>query len=148
MKKEYSNGEITVVWQPDLCIHVGNCAKGLPEVFNPKARPWVAIDAASTSKIKAQVEQCPSGALSYYINSEQNQIQKPVPSNDANNKTREMSKIQVIPNGPIKVSGPCEVSLPNGTTESKEKDVFLCRCGESSNKPYCDGSHKAGFSVD
>jgi len=50
--------------------------------------------------------------------------------------------IQVIPNGPVKVSGPCEVALPNGETTTSERDVFLCRCGASANKPYCDGTHK------
>ncbi|MBK7343709.1 MAG: (4Fe-4S)-binding protein [Saprospiraceae bacterium] len=45
MKKEYSNGEVTVVWQPDLCIHSGKCVIGLPGVFNTKAKPWVNIRA-------------------------------------------------------------------------------------------------------
>ena len=37
--KRYSNGEITVVWQPSLCVHSGICARGLPKVFDPKRRP-------------------------------------------------------------------------------------------------------------
>jgi uncharacterized Fe-S cluster protein YjdI len=68
--KRYSNGEVTVVWKPDLCIHSGICARGLPEVFNPRCRPWVAIDASSTDRIVEQVKQCPSGALSYVMNDE------------------------------------------------------------------------------
>jgi uncharacterized Fe-S cluster protein YjdI len=62
--KRYSNGEVTVVWQPHLCIHSGNCARGLPQVFNPRRRPWVDVTAATTADIVAQVEKCPSGALS------------------------------------------------------------------------------------
>ena len=62
--KRYSNGEVTVVWQPALCIHSGNCARGLPLVFNPRRRPWVDVTAASTAEIVAQVRKCPSGALS------------------------------------------------------------------------------------
>jgi uncharacterized Fe-S cluster protein YjdI len=68
MKKQiarrYSNGEVTVVWQPHLCIHSGVCFRGLPQVFDPRRRPWVAIDAASTAEIADQVGRCPSGALS------------------------------------------------------------------------------------
>ena len=37
--KKYDNGEITVIWQPGLCIHSGRCAKGLPAVFNPAQKP-------------------------------------------------------------------------------------------------------------
>ena len=62
--REYTNGEITVLWQPDLCVHCEKCFIGLPKVFNPKLRPWVDIKAASTEEIKRQVEECPSKALS------------------------------------------------------------------------------------
>lgn len=62
--KRYSNGEVTVIWKPELCIHSGNCVAGLPLVFNPKRRPWVDVQAASTQEIVEQVLKCPSGALS------------------------------------------------------------------------------------
>jgi uncharacterized Fe-S cluster protein YjdI len=62
--KRYSNGEITIVWQPTLCIHSGNCARGLPLVFNPRRRPWIEVTSATTDEIVAQVAKCPSGALS------------------------------------------------------------------------------------
>ena len=68
--KRYSNGEVTVVWKPDLCVHSGLCARGLPLVFDPRRRPWVAIDAASTEAIVDQVAQCPSGALSTVMDAE------------------------------------------------------------------------------
>ncbi|MDQ2987336.1 MAG: (4Fe-4S)-binding protein [Armatimonadota bacterium] len=61
----YSNGEITVLWKPDRCIHSGICVRGLPGVFNVKKRPWINMLAATTSDIRAQVERCPSGALSW-----------------------------------------------------------------------------------
>lgn len=64
MEKEYSNGEITVLWKPDLCIHSGICLKGLPKVFNLKQRPWVNINAASSEDIVQLVRECPSKALS------------------------------------------------------------------------------------
>ena len=67
-EKTYSNGEITVIWKPGVCIHSGKCVQGLSEVFNVSARPWINIDGASTDRIIKQVEQCPSGALSYVRN--------------------------------------------------------------------------------
>ena len=66
--KQYSNGEVTVVWKPDICIHSGICVKGLHSVFNTKASPWININGAGTDEIIKQVEACPSGALSYYMN--------------------------------------------------------------------------------
>lgn len=62
--KEYSNGEITILWQPALCTHSGVCVKTLPKVYNPKEKPWVKITNASTQELKDQVALCPSGALS------------------------------------------------------------------------------------
>jgi uncharacterized Fe-S cluster protein YjdI len=62
--KEYTNGEITVVWQPHMCIHSKICWKGLLPVFDPRRKPWVDMDAVSSERIVAQVNQCPSGALS------------------------------------------------------------------------------------
>ena len=67
-EKTYSNGEITVIWKPGICIHSGQCVQGLGEVFNVSARPWINIDGASTDRIIKQVEQCPSGALCYVRN--------------------------------------------------------------------------------
>ncbi len=71
MSKEtfkYSNGEVTVIWKPNTCIHSTNCWKGLIEVFNPKVKPWIKMDGASSERIIDQVRKCPSGALSYFMN--------------------------------------------------------------------------------
>lgn len=70
IKKNYSNGELTIVWQPAKCIHSGVCVKMLPQVYKPKDKPWVKIENASTLELKAQVNKCPSGALSYFMNNE------------------------------------------------------------------------------
>ncbi len=61
--RNYSNGEVTVLWQSDLCSHCGNCVDGLPQVFNIERRPWVDIQAASSQEIVNQVSECPTGAL-------------------------------------------------------------------------------------
>lgn len=62
--KHYDNGEVTVVWKPDVCIHSAICFHGLPQVFDPRRRPWVDVKAAQTAEIVTQVRKCPSGALS------------------------------------------------------------------------------------
>ena len=64
-EKAYTNGEITVIWKPGVCIHSGKCVKGLGEVFNVKTHPWINMGAVKTERIIQQVEQCPSGALRY-----------------------------------------------------------------------------------
>lgn len=68
VKKEYTNGEMTIIWQPDICIHSGICVQMLPQVYNPKERPWVNIENATTDELIAQINKCPSGALSYRLN--------------------------------------------------------------------------------
>jgi uncharacterized Fe-S cluster protein YjdI len=68
--KHYTNGEITVVWKNALCQHATICWKGLLQVFDPKQTPWININAAETQRIIEQVNKCPSGALSYFLNNE------------------------------------------------------------------------------
>ena len=62
--KEYSNGEITILWQPEKCTHAGICVKTLPKVYNPKDKPWIKIENATSEELIGQVADCPSGALS------------------------------------------------------------------------------------
>lgn len=66
---EYNTGEITILWKPKMCIHSGICVKSLPNVYNPKGRPWIKPENATTQELKDQLSKCPSGALSYKINS-------------------------------------------------------------------------------
>ncbi|OYQ43781.1 (4Fe-4S)-binding protein [Flavobacterium aurantiibacter] len=70
-QKKYTNGEVTILWQPKLCIHAAFCAKELPAVFKPKDKPWIQPENASTADIVNQVKRCPSGALSYYMNTDE-----------------------------------------------------------------------------
>nr|WP_294902786.1 (4Fe-4S)-binding protein [uncultured Lacibacter sp.] len=68
---KYTNGEVTIVWKPDVCIHSTLCWKGLKEVFNPKLRPWIEPTGSSTERIIEQIRKCPSGALSFFMNSDE-----------------------------------------------------------------------------
>ena len=54
--------------------------------------------------------------------------------------------VRPLPDGPLRVVGNLEVVSGTGRTCNKVVEAYFCRCGESKNKPYCDGSHKAaGF---
>ncbi|MCF8463606.1 MAG: (4Fe-4S)-binding protein [Flavobacteriales bacterium] len=64
MKKEYTNGDVAIVWEQEKCIHSAVCVKGLGEVFKPREKPWIQMGAVSSEDIIAQVKQCPSGAIS------------------------------------------------------------------------------------
>ena len=72
--RTYSNGTITVVWQPAECIHAGECFTTLRKVFDPSKRPWVQLDGASTEEIIGTIEMCPSRALTFYWNDPQHPI--------------------------------------------------------------------------
>jgi uncharacterized Fe-S cluster protein YjdI len=109
-----------------------NCFRGLPQVFNPKKRPWVNIEGATTQEIVKQVKQCPSGALSYYMNEE----------NEKQQEADEETRIEVLPNGPLLVYGTLEVKDKDGNETTKQNTTAFCRCGGSMNKPYCDGTHR------
>jgi uncharacterized Fe-S cluster protein YjdI len=137
--KHYSNGEVTIVWKPEQCIHSTKCWKGengLREVFNPMEKPWIKPDAASTERIIEQVKQCPSGALSFYLNNEK---QEEV-------VLQSESIVEVAANGPLLVYGNISIKDASGNETKRSKVTAFCRCGHSANKPFCDGAHvKQGF---
>ncbi|MFT7054416.1 MAG: putative Fe-S cluster protein YjdI [Roseivirga sp.] len=128
--KEYSNGELTVVWKPAKCIHASECVKALPEVYNPDEKPWIKAENASTQALKDQIAKCPSGALSYKMEEKEDQ------------ETASLeTKVEVMANGPLLVYGTFHVKDKDGKESTKNKTTAFCRCGASNNKPYCDGSH-------
>lgn len=137
MEKKYSNKDITVVWKPDACIHSALCWHGLLEVFDPRKKPWINLEAADTERIIAQIEKCPSGALSWV----QHEAGKPEVE-----QVEVETIVETIPNGPLMVYGNIAVKDAAGNETHKNKVTAFCRCGASGNKPYCDGTHqKIGF---
>ena len=132
--KKYSNGEVTVVWEPGKCIHAGKCVRGLPEVFDTKAKPWINIEGADTKSIINQVKNCPSGALSILEN-----------ENSEEQRTSN-THVELMKNGPMVIDGEIKLTQADGSVILKNKKTAFCRCGASSRKPYCDGSHTSvGF---
>lgn len=128
--KEYPKGDFTVVWKPKKCIHSENCVKTLPDVYDPNGKPWIKTENASVDALKSQIKKCPSGALTYICKKEQNL------------ETTKVTECNIVENGPLLVSGDLKVTLADGTEEIKKRSTAFCRCGASTNKPYCDGSHK------
>jgi uncharacterized Fe-S cluster protein YjdI len=141
---KYSNGEVTVVWKPETCIHSAICFRGLNEVFDPKKRPWVNIQGSTTERIVEQVRNCPSGALSYFMKADVQSAEET--DTTVRGEVANIINIEVTPNGPLLVKTDCVVTFSDGRQEIKRGRTALCRCGGSSNKPYCDGTHrKNGF---
>ena len=63
----YETPEITVTFEPELCIHSGVCVRGLPKVFDVQRRRWVMPELGVAAEIAAQVQRCPSGALKFRL---------------------------------------------------------------------------------
>lgn len=62
----YQTPEITVTFDPNICIHSGACVRGLPAVFDIRRKRWVRPEAALADEVVTQVARCPSGALKTY----------------------------------------------------------------------------------
>jgi uncharacterized Fe-S cluster protein YjdI len=129
-EKRYTNGEITVIWKPEICIHSKFCWKNLPQVFAPRERPWIKPEGATSEQIAAQVDKCPSGALSYFYN-----------ETGAEKSVESEAIVEVMANGPLLVYGNLKIRDADGNETEKHKITAFCRCGASANKPFCDGSH-------
>lgn len=131
--QKYSNDEITITWDSKICYHSEVCVKNLPEVFNIKNKPWVNVDGSSKEKIEELIGKCPSGALRFRLNNEENMT-----TESSDQKT----KISCAKNGPLLVKGEIFLEDGDGNKIETSQNVALCRCGASTNKPFCDGSHK------
>ncbi len=128
-RHDYTGEVITVHDNRGICAHASLCSDGLSAVFQLEHEPWIDPDAAQAEEIIAIVKSCPSGALSYSVDREEQRDQAREPA------------IRVSKNGPYLVTGGPElVDVGRGQGASTEH-FTLCRCGASKNKPFCDGSH-------
>lgn len=87
-------------------------------------------DPAIREQLKKQIPLCPSGRLQYVLKrgGEPQEIDyKPM--------------IAAIPDGPLWVLGGIPIETPDGFTYEVRNRQLLCRCGQSHNKPFCDGTH-------
>jgi hypothetical protein len=83
----------------------------------------------------AMIDNCPSGALTYRLTADGPDVEHDLPAG-----------IAVTADGPYFVTGAIPLERSDGEPFEARPRMTLCRCGESSNKPLCDGTHKkTGF---
>ncbi len=125
--KTYEGKRASISFDLEKCIHSRECIMGAPEVFKESGKPWIDPDGADPSVIAQVVSRCPSGALHMQAEG----MQEPVAVRNI---------VRVNENGPLSVRAQLNMA---GDTVTRR---VLCRCGATSNQPYCDGSHRqVGF---
>jgi uncharacterized Fe-S cluster protein YjdI len=67
--QSYESDHIVVTFDPNACIHSGNCVRGLPSVFDVRLKRWVRPENAPAEQVAEQVRRCPSGALQFRMKS-------------------------------------------------------------------------------
>ncbi len=133
---KYPGKNIVINYDVGRCIHAGECVHGLRKVFNPDAKPWIGPDEAPADAIAEVIHRCPSGALTYQRH-DGGKEESPPQENVAT----------VTADGPIYVRGDLQFLSAEGEETVRLTRAALCRCGASSNKPFCDNSHiDDGFS--
>lgn len=132
--QEYGNDQITVRFDPNICMHSAVCIRGLPGVFDIKRMRWIDVNADSVDNIINLIKRCPSGALSYSL-----PVQAEVPPIEE--KEPEVV-ITVATNSALRIAGKVRIVDLEGNLIMETEKCSLCRCGLSEKKPFCDGSHK------
>ena len=112
------------------CAHAGACTGGLPAVWKLGEEPWIDPLGASADEIAAVVARCPSGALTYARPGDTATVEEPA-----------TPAVTAAPNGPYRVAASVPVVSADGEPYEVRARQTLCRCGQSKNKPFCDGSH-------
>ena len=134
--RDYPAEGITVHWDSEVCIHSRVCAERLPGVFRPGERPWVAADAATPDQLAATIDLCPSGALRY------TRTGHSFDTGGADEVAQVHATVTVHADGPLEVQGDMVVLAADGTQLRESRRQYFCRCGGSSTKPFCDGTHR------
>ena len=131
----YRGAKLAVAYDRVRCIHAAECGRGLKKVFDASKDPWIDPDLAQAEEVIAVIERCPSGALTYE-RLDGGAAEAPAPQNT----------VAVMADGPLYLHGTIALQDSDRNPVAEEARVALCRCGQSTHKPYCDGSHaKARF---
>jgi CDGSH-type Zn-finger protein len=124
---------ITIHDDRSICVHAGFCGNRVTNVW--KMAGAVDDDTVLRAQAMAMIEKCPSGALTYRLEGEAADLEQTLPAG-----------IAVLPDGPLAVTGQVTIDGAAGTRIETRNRVTLCRCGNSKNKPLCDGTHgEIGF---
>ncbi len=134
----YSGAQARVTWDQRLCIHAGECGRAEGDLFLTGRDPWCDPDVASVEEVADVIGRCPTGALSFDAGTASPR-ESAAPENT----------VAVSENGPLYVRGDLIIDGAPADMKAVRFRAALCRCGQSKNKPFCDGSHKAaGFQSD
>ena len=126
----YSGGALTIHDNRRESVHTRPGALDtLSTVFKLGQEPWIDPSGDTAEKIVATIAQCPSGALSYSRDGVEQQDHAADP------------KILIVPNGPYSVKGGSTVDNVTWGEGASHDHFTLCRCGHSTNKPFCSGAH-------
>lgn len=128
-REDFIGNGITIHDNRGICAHAGFCTDSLKSVFRIDKEPFVDANGASKEEIIAAIDKCPSGALSYSIDGKEQ-----IFSSDS-------VSVFIAPNGPYAIQGKVELEDTRWNQGAFKEKFDLCRCGESKNKPFCDGSH-------
>lgn len=130
--KEYPGERISVSFETRRCLHAAECVRGLPEVFDTAARPWVRPDGAAAEQVAEIVRRCPSGALQY----------RTADGDGSSEAPDRPTTVVHSPAGQLVVRGDLRVESAEGTRA--ETRAVLCGCAASDLQPYCDHSGPCG----
>ena len=130
--------KIIVEKNGSLCMLSGFCGFANAGIFELQAR--AGEDTQIRSLVIAMVERCPSGALTYRLEPDEPAIEPDLPPQIAD--TTEITEDGPIA-GPLWVTGAIPIERSDGQLFAPRNRVTLCNCGQSRNKPLCDGTHRA-----
>jgi CDGSH-type Zn-finger protein/uncharacterized Fe-S cluster protein YjdI len=124
--------DLTLVVDMKRCIHSRFCVTGAPKTFIANvAGPWLHPDESDADLLVRIAHDCPSGAIAYRGKTR------------ADETAPEVNMMRIRENGPNAINAPMTVA-----GEFIGYRATFCRCGQSKNKPYCDGSHHdVGFAA-
>jgi uncharacterized Fe-S cluster protein YjdI len=128
--RAYEGAQVTVYFDNQRCRHFAECLRGLPEVFDYAARPWVQPDNADVERVSEVVARCPSGAL-HAVRADGRAEVGDVPTT-----------VSIVEDGPLLVRG--ELLLQTSDGPVRETRAALCRCGHTTRSPFCDGACQPG----
>jgi CDGSH-type Zn-finger protein/uncharacterized Fe-S cluster protein YjdI len=136
MTEEVVKGrDVTIRFDARRCIHSRTCVLGHPEVYVPNVKgEWIHPDAASAEVVMHTALACPSGAIRVSHND----------GSATSDTPPVVNTVRVRENGPLAFEAELQIK---GEAQATPR-ATLCRCGQSKNKPFCDGAHTAaGFSA-
>jgi uncharacterized Fe-S cluster protein YjdI/CDGSH-type Zn-finger protein len=130
--KAYRGERITVYYNAQRCLHFAECVRGLHDVFDTNARPWIQPENAEADLVAEVVRRCPTGALHYEL------------TDGPDEQEHGPIRVEAVERGPLLLRGEMLLQTPAG--ELRDVRAALCRCGLTENEPFCDHAcRRAGW---